>query len=114
MRDRSLPRKPALAIGCAAVVLGVPAAFALSGGSKDEARPAPPTYVEPQPQPEPHVIFEPPPQPYQLPSELPADDSGGGYVEQTPGGYIGGDGTTSYYSDPETGCSVIPGDGVSC
>ena len=110
--------KPALVIA-ALVALVVSAAFALSGGSKDEARPAPPdfrpTYVEPQPS----ELYVPENDVYQLPpdsqpSELSFDDTGGGYVEETQGGYIGGDGTTSYYSDPETGCSVIPGDGVSC
>ncbi len=40
--------------------------------------------------------------------------SGGGYIERNQGGYIGGDGQTSYYFDPQTGCSVIPGEGLSC
>jgi hypothetical protein len=37
-----------------------------------------------------------------------------GYIEQTQGGYIGGNGTDSYYFDPNSGCTVIPGEGVSC
>ncbi|RMH36394.1 MAG: hypothetical protein D6690_05985 [Nitrospirae bacterium] len=38
----------------------------------------------------------------------------GGYHYSGPGGYSGSDGDTSYYDDPGTGCSVIPGEGVSC
>jgi hypothetical protein len=37
-----------------------------------------------------------------------------GYQTSTYGGYIGSDGKTSYYFDPDSGCSVSPGDGVSC
>jgi hypothetical protein len=40
--------------------------------------------------------------------------SGGGAVTETAGGWIGGDGDDSYYFDPESGCSVMAGDGVSC
>jgi hypothetical protein len=40
--------------------------------------------------------------------------SGGGYVSETAGGWIGGEGDDSYYFDPESGCSVMAGDGVSC
>ncbi len=40
--------------------------------------------------------------------------SGGGYIERNQGGYLGSDGQTSYYFDPQTGCSVIPGEGLSC
>jgi hypothetical protein len=40
--------------------------------------------------------------------------SSGGYVSETAGGWIGGDGDDSYYFDPESGCSVMAGDGVSC
>ncbi len=43
-----------------------------------------------------------------------AATSGGGYTENTYGGYIGSDGQTSYFFDPESGCSVISGGGVSC
>jgi len=39
---------------------------------------------------------------------------GAQYHRGGPGGYIGSDGTSSYYYDPGTGCSVIPGQGVSC
>jgi hypothetical protein len=39
---------------------------------------------------------------------------GGAYFEQTPGGSIGSDGSTSYYSDPTTGCSFVSGEGVRC
>lgn len=39
--------------------------------------------------------------------------SGGAYQKQTQGGYIGGDGDTSYFFDPQSGASVIPGQGVS-
>jgi hypothetical protein len=34
---------------------------------------------------------------------------GQGYQRQTAGGYIGGDGETSYFFDPETGASVMTG-----
>lgn len=43
--------------------------------------------------------------------------AGGGvnaYIRETYGGYVGGDGQTSYYFDPNSGCSVIAGEGVSC
>jgi len=40
--------------------------------------------------------------------------SGGGTLTETAGGWIGGEGTDGYYFDPETGCSVMAGDGVSC
>ena len=40
--------------------------------------------------------------------------AGGGYIQETYGGYIGGDGQTSYFFDPDTGCSVLSGEGVSC
>jgi hypothetical protein len=36
-----------------------------------------------------------------------------GYFEQGPGGYIGSDGSSSYYFDPSTGCTVLDGS-VSC
>lgn len=36
------------------------------------------------------------------------------YYRSTPGGVIGSDGETSYYYDSPTGCSVIPGQGLSC
>jgi hypothetical protein len=39
---------------------------------------------------------------------------GAQYHRGGPGGYIGSDGNTSYYYDPGAGCSVIPGEGVSC
>lgn len=45
------------------------------------------------------------PQPY-------PDDAG--YLEETSGGWIGGDGSDSYYFDSESGCSVVAGEGVSC
>jgi hypothetical protein len=35
------------------------------------------------------------------------------YQGQTAGGYIGSDGTTSYFFDPSTGASYIPGQGLS-
>jgi hypothetical protein len=35
------------------------------------------------------------------------------YQRATAGGYIGGDGQTSYFFDPSSGASVIPGEGVS-
>jgi hypothetical protein len=34
------------------------------------------------------------------------------YTERTAGGLIGSDGRTSYYNDPQSGVSVIPGEGV--
>ena len=37
-----------------------------------------------------------------------------GYNRTGVGGHIGSDGQTSYYFDPGSGCSVIPGGGVSC
>ena len=37
-----------------------------------------------------------------------------GYNRTGSGGHIGSDGQTSFYMDPGTGCSVIPGGGVSC
>ncbi len=37
-----------------------------------------------------------------------------GYNRTSVGGHIGSDGQTSFYMDPGTGCSVIPGGGVSC
>lgn len=39
---------------------------------------------------------------------------GSGYNRSTYGGHLGGDGQTSYFFDPNTGCSVISGGGVSC
>jgi hypothetical protein len=39
---------------------------------------------------------------------------GGGYFDSTYGGYVGSDGNSSYFFDPESGCSVMAGDGVSC
>lgn len=39
---------------------------------------------------------------------------GGGYNRSTYGGHLGSDGQTSYFFDPNTGCSVISGGGVSC
>lgn len=44
-------------------------------------------------------------------------EAGGGgdaYIRETYSGYIGSDGDTSYFFDPETGCSVMSGAGVSC
>lgn len=38
---------------------------------------------------------------------------GSSYLKATPGGYIGSDGETSYFFDPQSGASVIPGEGVS-
>jgi hypothetical protein len=38
----------------------------------------------------------------------------GSYQASTYGGYIGTDGTTSYFLDGASGCSVISGEGVSC
>ncbi|MBI1853534.1 MAG: hypothetical protein HYR85_24625 [Planctomycetes bacterium] len=35
--------------------------------------------------------------------------SGGAYQRRTAGGYIGGDGSTSYFFDPQTGSSVMTG-----
>jgi hypothetical protein len=35
------------------------------------------------------------------------------YLKRTQAGYIGGDGDTSYFFDPQSGASVIPGEGVS-
>jgi hypothetical protein len=41
--------------------------------------------------------------------------SGGpGYNRTTYGGHLGSDGQTSYFFDPNSGCSVISGAGVSC
>ena len=37
-----------------------------------------------------------------------------GYHKRTPFGDLGSDGTTAYWFDPGTGCSVVPGEGVSC
>jgi hypothetical protein len=39
--------------------------------------------------------------------------TGGGTVQETAGGWIGGSGDDSYYFDPESGCSVMSGE-VSC
>ncbi len=39
---------------------------------------------------------------------------GGGYNRTAVGGHIGSDGQSSFYLDPGTGCSVMPGSGVSC
>ena len=38
----------------------------------------------------------------------------GSYQASRYGGYIGSDGTTSYFFDGASGCSVISGEGVSC
>jgi hypothetical protein len=38
----------------------------------------------------------------------------GAYQQSTYGGYIGSDGRTSYYLDDRSGCSVVPGEGLSC
>jgi hypothetical protein len=41
--------------------------------------------------------------------------SGGpGYNRSGPFGHLGGDGQSSYFFDPNSGCSVISGGGVSC
>jgi hypothetical protein len=37
-----------------------------------------------------------------------------GYNRTTYGGHLGSDGQTSYFFDPNSGCSVISGAGVSC
>jgi hypothetical protein len=37
---------------------------------------------------------------------------GSSYLKRTHAGYLGGDGETSYFFDPVTGASVIPGEGV--
>jgi hypothetical protein len=39
---------------------------------------------------------------------------GPGYNRSTYGGHLGSDGQTSYFFDPNSGCSVISGGGVSC
>ena len=39
---------------------------------------------------------------------------GGGYNRSGPFGHLGSDGNTSYFFDPNSGCSVISGGGVSC
>lgn len=39
---------------------------------------------------------------------------GSGYNRSTFSGHLGSDGQTSYFFDPDTGCSVISGGGVSC
>ncbi len=39
---------------------------------------------------------------------------GPGYNRTTYGGHLGSDGQTSYFFDPNSGCSVISGGGVSC
>ena len=39
---------------------------------------------------------------------------GSAYIRRGPGGYTGSDGSTSYYFNSDSGCSVIPGAGVSC
>lgn len=38
---------------------------------------------------------------------------GNAYLRRTSGGYIGGDDNASYFFDPSTGASVIPGEGLS-
>jgi hypothetical protein len=44
---------------------------------------------------------------------VPAGDAGRApYTRRTAGGLIGSDGRTSYYNDPQSGVSVIPGEGV--
>jgi hypothetical protein len=40
--------------------------------------------------------------------------TGSSYIRESYAGYIGGDGQTSYFFDPNTGCSVMTGGGVSC
>ncbi len=40
--------------------------------------------------------------------------SGAGYNRSTYSGHLGSDGETSYFFDPNSGCSVISGGGVSC
>jgi len=35
--------------------------------------------------------------------------SGGSYLQRTSGGYVGGDGSTSYFFDPKSGASVMVG-----
>ena len=39
---------------------------------------------------------------------------GAGYNRSGPFGHLGGDGQSSYFFDPNSGCSVISGGGVSC
>lgn len=39
---------------------------------------------------------------------------GSGYNRTNPFGHLGSDGQSSYFFDPDTGCSVISGGGVSC
>lgn len=46
-------------------------------------------------------------------AQMRAQRNGGSYQRRTAAGYIGGDGDTSYFFDPSTGASVIPGEGVS-
>jgi hypothetical protein len=43
-----------------------------------------------------------------------ARSASSGYIRQSYAGYIGSDGQTSYFFDPNTGCSVMTGSGVSC
>lgn len=40
--------------------------------------------------------------------------TGGGGPVETEGGWIGGNSSDGYYFDPESGCSVMAGEGVSC
>jgi hypothetical protein len=129
-------RKRRLAIGFAVTALAIPATFTLTGcgdrADQERARSQP---VEPAAVPqveyqydsgidpaydyvEPGYDYVDPgyaqPDPYY---DYSYDDSQGGgvpYQEQTEGGYVGGDGDSSYYFDPGTGCSVVPGEGVSC
>jgi hypothetical protein len=119
-------RKRTLAIDVTAAALAIPTMFAITGCSGDRSNQSP----APAP---PQASYDPGPAPvdpyYGAPADsydpgvAPADpyyyyddsQSGGQpYQEQTQGGYVGGDGQSSYYFDPSTGCSVVPGEGVSC
>jgi hypothetical protein len=56
----------------------------------------------------------------QLANQRSGRGGGGGYLHQSPNGdgsnsYVGGDGNGySYFFDGGSGCSVVPGEGVSC
>ena len=113
-------RNRTIAISVAAVVfVATVAAFGIASGSKGDVDPVP---AAPQPT---QITPEPPgggapitPYPYDLGRDyvvpVSPDETGGGYLEENQGGDLGSDGTSSYYFDPDSGCSVVPGEGTSC
>jgi uncharacterized protein YraI len=83
--------KRTLLIALAVIVLAVAAINAFGGSSSGSSYSPSGSYSDPG-------------------TAYPAEN---GYLEQTEGGYVGSDGTDSYYFDPDSGCTVTS-DGVSC